>query len=138
MNNRMLEFMKIKGLTSVKLAELLGVQASAISHITSGRNKPSFDFLVKLMSAFPDLNPDWFIKGNGGILRSYDKKNEIEVKKQNYNGELEFEEECAPEESAGINEISRKSYGKISGKSDVGIVRIVIFYDDNTFESYSI
>ena len=43
------------------LPKKLGVEASAISHIKSGRNKPSFDFVVKILAAFPHINPDWLL-----------------------------------------------------------------------------
>ena len=68
MKDRLLIFMKNEGLTAGKLAEIVGVQPSAISHITSGRNKPGFDFLAALFNRFPDLNPRWMIVGEGEMI----------------------------------------------------------------------
>ena len=57
-------------LTASSLAKVLGVEASAISHIRSGRNKPSYDFVVKILRAFPDVSPDWLLLDGEDLLRS--------------------------------------------------------------------
>ncbi len=66
--------MKQEGINSTRLAEMLGIQASGISHIMSGRNKPSFDFLVKLLQRFPQINPDWLLIDKGPMYRDEIKK----------------------------------------------------------------
>jgi len=52
-----------EGLTASKFSEKIGVQRSSVSHILSGRNKPSLDFVVKLSDSFSDINIDWLIHG---------------------------------------------------------------------------
>ena len=69
MKARLERILSEKSLSANKLAELLEVQPSGISHILSGRNKPSLDFIVKLLSVFPDISPDWFILGKGNMYR---------------------------------------------------------------------
>ena len=61
MREKLLKLMKSEKLSSSRLAEILEIQPSSISHILSGRNKPSFDFLVKILRRFPTLNPDWLL-----------------------------------------------------------------------------
>ncbi len=61
--------MKHEGINSTRLAEILGIQASGISHIMSGRNKPSFDFLLKLLQRFPQISPDWLLLDKGPMYR---------------------------------------------------------------------
>ena len=58
------------GLKSGELAERIGVKAGTMSHFMSGRNKPSFDGLARLLESFPSLSPDWVIHGMGEIERS--------------------------------------------------------------------
>ena len=70
MIQRLLEFMRIKNLTSSQLADAIGVQRSGISHFVSGRNKPSLEFVLKIIHHFPDVNPDWFLMGSGPIFRN--------------------------------------------------------------------
>ena len=70
MKERLQQLLQDKKLSANKLAEMLGIQPSGISHILAGRNKPSIDFVTKLLLAFPDLNPDWFILGTGSMCRT--------------------------------------------------------------------
>ena len=49
----------------LELANIIDVNRSTISHILSGRNKPSIDFLEKLLSVYPELNLNWLITGIG-------------------------------------------------------------------------
>ena len=58
MKERLQQLLQDKKLSANKLAEMLGIQPSGISHILAGRNKPSIDFVTKLLLAFPDLNGD--------------------------------------------------------------------------------
>ena len=61
MGEKLLKLMKSEGLTSSRLAELLGTGASNISHIISGRSKPGYDLLRKILLRFPRINPDWLL-----------------------------------------------------------------------------
>lgn len=70
MKERIEILMRAEGLTSVKFAEILSVQPSNISHILSGRNNPSYDFILKLIERFPDVNTEWLLTGKGAIYKS--------------------------------------------------------------------
>jgi len=70
MKERLLKVITSEGLTPSLLADELGVQRSGISHILSGRNYPSFDFLQKLLGRFPKLNAEWLILGHGSMYKS--------------------------------------------------------------------
>lgn len=70
MKDRLEKFIKSEGLTPSRFAEIMGVQPSSISHILGGRNKPSFDFIEKMLQRFPKINPDWLLLGKGNIYRS--------------------------------------------------------------------
>ncbi|GHT15819.1 transcriptional regulator [Bacteroidia bacterium] len=65
MKDRIFHLMTAEGLTPIQLADKLDVQRSGISHLLAGRNKPGFDFIEKVLRAFPELNPRWFILGEG-------------------------------------------------------------------------
>jgi transcriptional regulator with XRE-family HTH domain len=60
---RVKKIMEDNGLSSSQMAERIGVQRSAISHILSGRNKPSLDFILKVLEAFENVSSDWLLKG---------------------------------------------------------------------------
>jgi len=70
MNKRLQQILDLEDLTPAKLAERIGVQPSGISHILSGRNKPSYDFINKLLHHFPNINAEWLITGKGKPYKS--------------------------------------------------------------------
>ena len=62
---RLQKIMDLYQLTASAFAESVGVQRSAISHILSGRNKPSLDFVLKILEAYPDVELYWLLNGKG-------------------------------------------------------------------------
>ena len=95
MNERLRKWMSNESLKPSKLAENIKVNRATISHILSGRNKPSIEFLQKLLNNYSDLNANWLITGDG-----YMKKNQ------------------------NIKE----------SDNDKKIDKIVVFFDDNSFD----
>lgn len=69
LNERISKILEYSQLTSSEFADAVEVQRSSMSHITSGRNKPSLDFLVKVKGKFPELEWDWIISGEGEMLK---------------------------------------------------------------------
>lgn len=57
--------MKCYGLTPSQFADRTGIQRASVSHIISGRNKPSLEVLQKIYEAFPELDLRWLMTGNG-------------------------------------------------------------------------
>lgn len=125
-------------LSASALAKTLGVEASAISHIRSGRNKPSYDFVVKILRAFPNINPDWLLLDGEDMLRSGASSAPLSSKTSDtFEGSL-FSEEQNITISAGSenvkNEISdifqQPKYGAKRAK------RVILIYSDGSFDSY--
>ena len=131
--------MRNKGLTSTQLARLLEIQPSGISHILSGRNKPSFDFVVKILRAFPDVNPDWLLLDGEQIFRDNIKTESVaSISNPTADASLFMQTENS-EISAPSDE--RKNVDDVifsdahnRGKS---VERIIVLYADHTFDSYS-
>ena len=48
-----------EGLTASKFANKIGVQRSSVSHVLSGRNKPSLDFILKINKSIENISLDW-------------------------------------------------------------------------------
>jgi len=69
-NDRITKVIEHSELTPAEFAEEIGVQRSSISHIISGRNKPSLDFISKIKTAFPKFEWSWLITGEGEMLIS--------------------------------------------------------------------
>jgi transcriptional regulator with XRE-family HTH domain len=69
MVNRILQILKEENLTASQFADLIDVQRSSMSHILSGRNNPSLDFVHKILKAFPKVNTDWLMFGTGTMYQ---------------------------------------------------------------------
>lgn len=52
-------------LSSSLFADKIGVQRSSMSHILKGRNRPSLDFIMRLIETFPEVNLYWLLNGKG-------------------------------------------------------------------------
>ncbi|MEZ4793629.1 MAG: helix-turn-helix transcriptional regulator [Gelidibacter sp.] len=116
--NRLEKVIGFYGETASSFAEKIGVQRSSISHILSGRNKPSLDFVLKVLSVCPEVELYWLLNGKGSFPyissseESKIKKNETQALSPNF-------------------EASR-----IETSNDRSIERIVIFYKDGTFKNF--
>ena len=80
MHERLKKWMESEELKSSELADNILVHRATISHILSGRNKPSIDFLQKLLNSYPRLNANWIITGIG-FMEENDRKQERNAKK---------------------------------------------------------
>lgn len=98
---RIAEIMKKKKISASDLSKKINVQKSSISHILSGRNKPSLDFVVKLSDSFNDINIDWLINGD---------------------------KSTTPTLNSDLLEKNNNSKKRVT--------KIVLFYDDKSFETY--
>lgn len=129
-------------LTASSLAKALGVEASAISHIRSGRNKPSYDFVVKILRAFPDVNPDWllldgeeFSRGGSNsatpttpLFSNFDVVSDVTTSEQKKN--IEISPSFVDNKNVVADKISKVSNDAKRPK------RVIVLYTDGSFESY--
>ena len=58
------------GMTAAAFSDKIGIQRSSVSHLLSGRNKPSLDFILKIIASFPEVDLYWLITGAGNLMRS--------------------------------------------------------------------
>jgi DNA-binding XRE family transcriptional regulator len=80
LNERISRVIEYSNLTPSEFADEIDVQRSSISHITSGRNKPSLEFIIKIKSRFPELLWDWLVTGEGEMLKSELPETEVPAK----------------------------------------------------------
>ena len=103
--------MEHHGLTATLFADKIAVQRSSISHVLSGRNKPSLDFILKITSSFPDVDIYWLLNGKGSFPKTT---------------------ESAAPPTLSVEDIMHESPQTGAKK----IQRVVVFYNDGTFEEY--
>ncbi len=104
--------MNLNNLSASAFAEKVGVQPSSISHILSGRNKPSLEFIHKVLAQFPKVSADWLVSGKTNIIENTINE---PIKKEAIKTSI-------------INEPTPTLPG------DKSVKKIVIFYNDNTIE----
>jgi len=69
MTDRIQLILKTYNLSPSQFADEIKVQRSGLSHILSGRNKPSLDFVTKILNHFSDISPEWLLFGEGQMLK---------------------------------------------------------------------
>ena len=124
MNKRIQQFIEIENLSPSKLADKLGIQRSGISHILQERNKPSYDFIVKFLKAFPNVNPDWLLTGQGKIYRDSGGEAPLESAPLLLDFDNSAEITQSEEYTETIKYIEKK------------VCRITIFYSDGSFQEF--
>ena len=68
MVERIRELIEYSGLSSSQFADGIEVPRAILSHILSGRNKPSLDVILKVLTNYRTINPDWLLLGEGDML----------------------------------------------------------------------
>lgn len=107
-------------LSASSFADKIGVQRSSISHLLSGRNKPSLDFILKILDVFPEIDLYWILNGKGSFPKNNEEYNIA------YPPTLSDTDEKQP--------VNFKKEETII-KNDA-IERIVIFYKNGAFKEY--
>lgn len=126
--NKILEYYDISAAT---FADKIEVGRSSISHILSGRNKPSLDFVMKVVKNFPEVELYWLLNGKGKFPSSPEEepKPEPEAKREIINPSNQNTVE-SPNENKVMQSVLPKS------KTGKQIQKIVIFYADGSFEAF--
>ena len=134
MKDRLLQIMSAKNLTASNLAKTLMIQPSNVSHILSGRNNPNLQFIQKLMTAFPDINPKWLINGEGPMFAE-EFTHSVTVQPEPIVGNTNVKEVEPPKAVEPVSE-EIPIEQVLNQNPDKKISRIVIFYSDRSFVDY--
>ena len=141
MNERIREFLLAENKSSAQLAEEIGVQPSGISHILSGRNNPSLDFVVKMLEKYQFLSTDWLLFGKGPMLKESMEQTLFDRNTEDNEKSFEISVKNSHGESASIltdyhkAQIANKSESSVDKHTRV-VEKIVWFYSNNSFEEY--
>jgi transcriptional regulator with XRE-family HTH domain len=136
-------------LNASSFADKIGVQRSSLSHLLSGRNKPSLDFILKIVEVFPDVDLYWILNGKGIFPKNseqFEKKENGSAQVVKQNSPTPPTTEITPEnlfsEIKSPNAIPQFESIKIDNQNSIRepysgeIDKIVIFYKNGTFKSY--
>jgi transcriptional regulator with XRE-family HTH domain len=150
MRERIVKFIEAEGLTAGEFADKIGVQRSSVSHVLNGRNNPGFSFIQKILDTYPEINSRWLLTGNGNI---YD--DDFVNKKEKHNKAVGQSDLFSTLDNSNDNQTpqSGKTVHKpvkdeqtqqpessqpapTTQKPDRKVVKVLIFYDDHTFEDF--
>ena len=135
-------------LSASGFADKIGVQRSSLSHLLSGRNKPSLDFILKITEVFPEVDLYWILNGEGKLLKSENASNpmpKIVIQKeptltsnQNVKDSNLFSENIISENPIfeKENKIFENTTISSNDKIPSEIERIVIFYKNGKFSEH--
>ena len=125
-SKRLQKILDFYGVTATSFSEKIAFNRSTISHLLSGRNKPSLEFVMKVLQTYPEVDLYWLLYGKGSFPTPLNKVNtQIKVtSKQNSLPGVEAE-----------NSIFENMALKNSNTS--AIERIILCYKDGTFKQYN-
>lgn len=147
MIDRINMLLKAKNITVSQFSQAIKIQRSGMSHILSGRNKPSLDFVLRVLKRYPEINPSWFLMGEGEMYIS----DKIDTQTTMFPSQLEIDDtkeiidvdEHKHKQEPINNELidSQNRYldnenitmGRTYTKK---IEKIIVLYSDNTFDEY--
>lgn len=146
MNRRLQQFLAAENISQSQFADEIGVARASISHILAGRNKPGFDFIESMARHYPTLNLEWLVLGSGKMYKTATEATPAPVQEHFTPVEKLFADEVetaaielatgspspAPEPQPTERNTLRNKAQSIKGQRNIS--RIVIFYDDNTYQ----
>ncbi len=141
MKERIIQVMEREGLNSSKFAEEIGIQRAAMSHIINGRNNPSLDVITRILQTFPDVNSDWLLFGKGNM---YKEKmfgtpdlftNAATIPDQSTNVP-KYRKEIESNPPINVTKVPHIEEVRIVEKPSKNVTKIMIFYSDNTFDTF--
>src|SRR6187402_2821332 len=128
-------------LNASSFADKIGVQRSSMSHLLSGRNKPSLDFILKIIEIFPDVDLYWILNGTG----IFPKKSEI-IQNSNIISAVSnidspnpanlFSKISVPSETNIDFQKKDQIENSIKNENIDELEKIVLFYKNGTFKIY--
>ncbi|WP_395051921.1 helix-turn-helix transcriptional regulator [Flavobacterium sp.] len=128
-------------ISSSSFADKIGVQRSSLSHLLSGRNKPSLDLILKIIAVFPEVDLYWILNGKGSFPKNNNSENIISDAKKTetstlFNFPTEDIEELKKVKKSDIEENVIESKLDNNSYSSKIVDKIVFFYTDGSFKEY--
>lgn len=139
MVNRINLILRAKNITARQFAEEIGIQPSGMSHILSGRNNPSLEFVTKVIRRYPEIDANWLLLGKGEMFAG---RAETGERGPEY-GERMVENGAQLDLISDMNQVD--NYDVMPGEEPMvdeapagkRVVKMVFVYDDHTFSEFS-
>lgn len=143
MNTRLKQFLDAENISQSQFADTIRVVRASVSHVLSGRNNPSYEFIKAIMTSYPQLNMEWLMLGKGKMYKS--PTSETTAPLPEPNSGLLFEED-EQESDIIVQSPTLPSFTQTSSDIDTSkealqtivkqrnVSKIIIMFDDGTFQ----
>ena len=143
MKERIEHIIKAESLSNLQFAQLLDISPASVTHLLSGRNNPSLDFVVRIAQKFPHYNLRWLILGDGPIYNNGNDTN-IGLRQANtpelFPSEHTIRTEDATRSSTPNNQITTKT-GNPSSSTNMENTpaqqTLIVCLPDGTYREYT-
>ena len=145
MNNRLKQFLAAENITQAQFADTINVVRASVSHVLSGRNNPSFDFIKAMMEKYPKLNIEWLMFGRGKMYKEFQPQPQAQAEP-----DILFPEDEATDIDSGIEGIVHTVTNMESEPSSIElrtlkevpqqpvkqrkVSKIFVLFDDGTYQ----
>lgn len=129
MNTRLKQFLAAENISQAQFADSINVVRASVSHVLSGRNNPSYDFIKATMGAFPSLNIEWLMLGKGKMYKD-DNAPQITLQEDTIPfPDFEYEENIeAMSEINTLDNVTQRT------EKQRKISKVIVLFDDGTFQ----
>ena len=147
MNTRLKQFLAAENITQAQFADAIQVVRASVSHVLSGRNNPSYDFIKAIMHVYPRLNIEWLFFGKGKMYKDQSVASFPETSNESigllFNDEpdiTEEEDEILPQpvlpsvETPSFNEIDTRSEVMQHIVKQRKVSKIIVLFDDGSYQ----
>lgn len=144
MNTRLKQFLAAENITQAQFADSINVVRASVSHVLSGRNNPSFDFIKAMMQRYPNLNIDWLMFGKGRMYKDQTVSPEPDIPEDLLFPEIDVEDTTRMQFPVQFEEKpeTAETSSDVKPLNDVAqtivnqrkVSKIIILFDDGTFQ----
>lgn len=133
LNQKIIQLVEALNIPYSQFADEISVSRPILSHIITGRNKPSLEVIQKIITRFPELGYKWYLDNEDipiGMLKNIviERKVPEAPKEEKGNENEKGKNQSIPDSASTIN-IQTESPEK-------RVQKILVFYNDNTFVEF--
>ena len=133
MNTRLKQFLAAENISQAQFADNINVVRASVSHVLSGRNNPSYEFIRSIMIKYPLLNIEWLIFGKGRMYKDTSAQEDDRSENLLFADESSFVEKN--EIPAGIQEpVVPVLPETAAAASQRKVSKIIVLFDDGTYQ----
>ena len=139
MNTRLKQFLAAENITQAQFADNIKVVRASVSHVLSGRNNPSYDFIKAIMLHYPRLNIEWLIFGKGKMYKGAQEQETPLFLNESVESESKIAEFTDFSENPAVpepvqNPLSAAQQTPQVQYKDKKAIKVIIMYDDGTYQ----